>query len=101
MVQHGRTGYLASDMNEFAYYGGHLAMNEEHRLAMAREARSQLVDELANSRRIWNAWQRLFAAMERVGSGKESAEENGKGKLKLPPCECEARCDSIRNQCGR
>jgi hypothetical protein len=65
MVRHGRTGFLASNDEELAYYAARLAYDEDFRLRMAARARRALEDELANPDVLWAAWQSVFASLGR------------------------------------
>jgi glycosyltransferase involved in cell wall biosynthesis len=60
MIDHGRTGYLADSDDELVYYTRRLALDEPHRLWIARNARQRLLDELANPLSIGRAWEHLF-----------------------------------------
>ena len=65
MIRHGRTGYLADNDDELAYYTARLAYDEDHRLQLIHQARQVLRDELAATERIWAGWQRLFQKLAR------------------------------------
>jgi hypothetical protein len=60
MIRHGRTGYLADNDDELAFYTARLAYDEDHRLRMARQAKQSLQEELAGPDKIWEGWQGLF-----------------------------------------
>lgn len=64
MIQHGKTGFLANNEQELAYYAAHLAMNEDLRLEMAANARQQLVSNLADPHETWCRWRRVFEYVE-------------------------------------
>jgi hypothetical protein len=64
MIQHGKTGFLANNEQEFAYYAAHLAMNEDLRLEVAVNARDRLVRILADPHEIWGRWRRVFEYVE-------------------------------------
>jgi len=63
MIRHGKTGYLAKDEDELAYYVARPAHDEPHRQEMIHRARNVLQEELANMEEIGDAWDRLFKAM--------------------------------------
>ncbi len=65
MVRHGRTGYLASNDHELAFYAARLAYDEDLRLRMAARARRTLEDDLANPDVLWAAWRTVFASLGR------------------------------------
>jgi hypothetical protein len=60
MIRHGQTGYLCRSDDECACYTARLAYDEEHRLAIARQARAALLDELAPATAIAAEWNKLF-----------------------------------------
>ena len=60
MIRHGLTGYLCDTDDQFAYYTARLAYDEEHRIEIARRARSSLETELANPEAIWAGWNELL-----------------------------------------
>lgn len=60
MIRHGRTGYLANDDDQLAFYTARLAYDEDHRIEMARRARKALEEELACPEAIWAQWRKLF-----------------------------------------
>jgi len=60
LVCHGETGYLCDNADEVAYYTARLAYDEEHRLAIAQQARRALVEELAEPERLWRQWLDAF-----------------------------------------
>ncbi len=63
MIDHGRTGYLASTDAELAYYSARLAMDEDHRMAIISNARRALVAQLAPPNELWSRWTRLFESI--------------------------------------
>lgn len=65
MICHGRTGFLASNDHELAYYTARLGYDEDLRLRMAARARRALEDELANPELLWAAWRRVFERLAR------------------------------------
>lgn len=65
MVRHGRTGFLASNDHELAYYAARLAYDEDLRLRIAARARRVLEDELANPEVLWAAWRKVFESAGR------------------------------------
>lgn len=67
MVDHGRTGYLADNDQEFAYYVAHLAHNPPLRLNMAYAARKH-VERLADPHTLYARWKQLFVELEADGS---------------------------------
>jgi len=64
MVDNGRTGYVCRNHWEMSYRIGHLAYNEDMRLAMAQEARADVEQRLACPDRIWAGWKRVFDSLE-------------------------------------
>lgn len=64
MIEHGRTGFLADSIAEFAEHAGRLANDEGLRKEIAANARQRLVRDLANPVEIWSRWQRLFMYVE-------------------------------------
>lgn len=64
MIVHGETGFLANNDQEYAYYAAYLAMNEEARQKIIKNARERLVEELAKPEDIRAGWQRVFDYVE-------------------------------------
>lgn len=64
MIVHGETGFLANNDQEYAYYAGYLAMNEDARQKIIKNARERLVEELAKPEVIRTGWQRVFDYVE-------------------------------------
>lgn len=64
MVVHGETGFLANNDQEYAYYAGYLAMNEDARQKIIKNARERLVEELAKPEVIRSQWQQVFDYVE-------------------------------------
>ena len=60
MIRHGRTGYLCGGEDQLAYYTARLAYDEDHRQAIARQARRAVEEELADPQTIWEGWQELL-----------------------------------------
>jgi glycosyltransferase involved in cell wall biosynthesis len=60
MIDHGRTGFLASSPEEFGEYLTLLASDEARRQQVIREAFRRLADELASPCRIAKLWTDLF-----------------------------------------
>jgi len=63
MIRHGQTGYLCNSDDQFAYYTARLAYDEQHRLQIAREARRNLLEELADPELIWSGWRKLLEGL--------------------------------------
>ena len=63
MIRHGETGYLCRSDDEMAYYTARLAYDEEHRMAMAAQARASLVEELVEPETIWREWMSVFEGL--------------------------------------
>jgi glycosyltransferase involved in cell wall biosynthesis len=63
MLRHGQNGYLCSGDDETAYYTARLAYDEPHRLAIARQAREALLDDLAEPAGLTRAWQELLESL--------------------------------------
>lgn len=63
MIRHGETGYLADSDEELVAYAERLAGDEAHRLAIARQARAALEEELADPPTLWRQWQELFEGL--------------------------------------
>lgn len=63
MIRHGETGLLCTGDDEFAYYTARLAYDEPLRQRIARNARSALVQHLADPATIWSRWQCLFESL--------------------------------------
>jgi hypothetical protein len=63
MIRHGQTGYLADSPEEMARYANRLAVDESHRLEIARRARKAIEEELANPEEIWSKWKGLFESL--------------------------------------
>ena len=64
MIRHGKTGYLCDTDDQFAYYSARLAYDENHRMRIARQARTALETELADPETIWAEWRRLFEGLD-------------------------------------
>jgi len=64
MIQHGKTGFLADDHKRHAVYAAQLATDEALRLEISENARSRLVNVLANPEMIWSRWKELFEYVE-------------------------------------
>jgi glycosyltransferase involved in cell wall biosynthesis len=62
-VRHGETGYLADSDEELVAYAEQLAGDEAHRLAIARQARAALEEELADPPTLWRQWRELFEGL--------------------------------------
>lgn len=65
MIDHGHTGFLASNDDELASFATRLAFDESYRLKIATQARERLINELANPDDHWQRWKRLFESLER------------------------------------
>ncbi|MGA2035937.1 MAG: glycosyltransferase family 4 protein [Thermoguttaceae bacterium] len=64
MVRHGETGFLCHSDDQIAYATARLAYDEPYRLAIARQARCDLVDRLARPEAIWAEWRELFEELD-------------------------------------
>ncbi|MGA2619832.1 MAG: glycosyltransferase family 4 protein [Thermoguttaceae bacterium] len=78
MIRHGQTGYLAHTDDELAYYTARLAYDEEHRLAIARQARAALIEQLADPTVIGQAWLELFGSLA-TDAGLKVPSPSGRG----------------------
>ncbi len=63
MIRHGQTGYLCDTDDQFAHYTARLAYDEQHRLQMARQARTALESELADRDSIAAGWRELIGEL--------------------------------------
>jgi hypothetical protein len=63
MIRHGETGYLADSDEDLVAYAERLAGDEAHRLAIARQARAALEEELADPPTLWRQWKDLFEGL--------------------------------------
>jgi hypothetical protein len=63
MVEHGVTGFLGSNDCELAHYAACLAYDEELRQRIVHAAHDRLVSDLANPKRIWECWKKLFRSV--------------------------------------
>lgn len=63
MIRHGETGYLADSEDELIAYANRLAGDEPHRLAIARQARQAVEEELAPPATLWRQWQELLTGL--------------------------------------
>jgi hypothetical protein len=75
MIDHGRTGFLANDEQEFVHYATLLASDEDLRLEIAHNARRSLESDLANPDTIWAGWKRLFDYVESLPTPTRSVSE--------------------------
>jgi len=63
MIEHGQTGFLCDDIDDFVRYTTELAEDEQLRLEIASRARTALEEELADPETIWGGWKRLFDSL--------------------------------------
>lgn len=63
MIVHGESGFLAESPEEFAAHATTIANDEPLRRHIIQNARARLVEELANPKRIWSAWEQLFESV--------------------------------------
>jgi len=63
MIEHGVTGFLGNDNCELAHYTAMLAHDEDLRQRIIHAAHDRLMNDLANSDGIWEAWKRLFCSL--------------------------------------
>ncbi len=66
MIEHGRTGYLCDDRDDFIKYATKLSEDEPLRIEIASRARSELEETLADPESIWAGWKQVF---ESFGQG--------------------------------
>ena len=64
MVEHGKTGLLANNAEEFVEYTNQLAENDDYRLELSSTARKRLLTYIAEESRIWHRWNQLFKQVE-------------------------------------
>lgn len=67
MIRHGKTGFLCDNHQDFSYYLGKLAREEEFRMTIATNARRQLTEEHAAPDRLWDGWSRVFQGLNTKG----------------------------------
>jgi glycosyltransferase involved in cell wall biosynthesis len=65
MIDHGKTGFLATSPQEAADYAGRLAANESLRHEVIDRARRRL-PALCDGESIMRAWSRLFEGIEQI-----------------------------------
>jgi hypothetical protein len=63
MIEHGVTGFLGKSDPELAHYTAMLAYDEALRKEIIAAARKRLVDDLANPKKLWSGWKRLFDSL--------------------------------------
>ena len=68
MIEHGVTGFFGSNDCELAHYAACLAYDEKLRQRIVHTARERLVEELANPKRLWESWKRLFRSVGQYAS---------------------------------